>query len=173
MPVRDRDALVGELQRSFKILRFLSHRSDDLRSSSSSGSHVSFKPRTMRQMNRICETRRSVGVGGFSTDVLVAPVRGSSTGVRTNTIQGVKPERGWRSARDPSQVLRKKIFTEDPEEFITGTWMDGCFSFRYSIPLAKKFNRGINGRFCEHSLRTFGELEDGGREFNFWRLHLL
>jgi len=47
----------------------------------------------------------------------MAPARGSSIGVRTNTIEGVKPERGWR----PFAGTREKILAEDPEEFITDT----------------------------------------------------
>lgn len=61
-----------------------------------------------------------MGVGGFSTDVLVAPARGSTIGVRTNTIQGVSPK----EVGDPLAALHryseKEILTEDPEEFITG-----------------------------------------------------
>lgn len=79
------EALVGKLQRSLprfisRLRASISHASVDLLSRSSPphpvvslvhslalsisrGSHFSFKPHTMRQMNRICETRGS-GFGG-------------------------------------------------------------------------------------------------------------
>lgn len=44
-----------------------------------------------------------MGVGGFSTDVLVVPARGSTIGVRTNTIQGVSPK----EVGDPLAALRR------------------------------------------------------------------
>ena len=85
--------------------------------------------------------------GRLSTEFLVVPVRGSSIGVRTNTIQGVKQK----EVGDPLTALRRysrKIPVEDPKEFITGTWMDGCFSFWDRVLLLKRFNRNINRRFC-------------------------
>lgn len=76
--------------------------------------------------------------------VLVAPTRGSSTGVRTNTIQGVK----HKEVGDPLAAHRRYSRKKSPLKILRSSWpASECFSLWDRVLLTKRLNRNINRCF--------------------------
>lgn len=143
-PLRNRDALVGKLQRSLPRSFGFCLISAPLRRVGLM-SHLSRAQ--CGKWTEFAKLGDPWGVGGFSTDILVAPVRGSSTGVRTNTIEGVKSEGGWRPTRGPSQVLGKKSSPRSLRSSLPIPEWTAVLGSR--ILLVEKFNRDIKERLCD------------------------
>jgi hypothetical protein len=102
---------------------------------------------TMRQMNRICETRRSVGVGGLLTEVLAAPGRADHPqALELTPFKVSSGERGCRPApsRPFAQVLTRKIPPLERSRGLHYRYLD-CPCFSDQVAAAKRFNRDIEG----------------------------
>lgn len=76
----------------------------------------------------------------------MAPARGSSIGVRTNTIQGVKQKEVGDPLAAHRRYSRKNIPIEDPEEFMIGIPPNARLFLALGSRtfLAKRLNRNID-----------------------------